>query len=171
MSWKTRSRVVYAYMAYWSPTRRESRSPTFPWGEHSLSLIRTLQDEVCWHAQCWVDNAMYSPFDRVRPAIAGGERGLCLIAMVPPHWRAYRARATPAASAWAVILFLYAVTSPSNCSTWPPSQTHRLVHTFCSIVTSWDTIKTPPWKFFNASERASIASMSRWLDGSSRTRM
>ena len=38
--------------------------------------------------------------------------------------------------ACAMILFLYALTSPGKGSTLPLSQTHRLVHTFCNMVTS-----------------------------------
>ena len=43
---------------------------------------------------------------------------------------------TPASLACAVIRRLYACTEPSKCSIVPLSHTHRLVHTFCSIVTS-----------------------------------
>lgn len=36
---------------------------------------------------------------------------------------------------------------------------------------TYETIKTPPPKFLRASAKASIASISRWLEGSSRTKM
>lgn len=43
---------------------------------------------------------------------------------------------TPASLACAVMRRLYACTEPSKCSIVPLSHTHKLVHTFCSIVTS-----------------------------------
>ena len=51
------------------------------------------------------------------------------------------------------------------------SQTQRLRQTFCNMVTSWETITTPPSKFCSACDSASIPSISRWLEGSSRIKM
>jgi|SRR5690242_16855666 len=59
---------------------------------------------------------------------------LCLVQAFSIHAQCFAT--TPASLACAVIRRLYACTEPSKCSIVPLSHTHKLLHTFCSIVTS-----------------------------------
>mmetsp|Transcript_73555 Transcript_73555/g.202047 ORF Transcript_73555/g.202047 Transcript_73555/m.202047 type:complete len:277 (-) Transcript_73555:634-1464(-) len=108
-------------------------------------------------------------------SLAWPRRGRLLAAYLAPLTVPFTTRPLVAYSFWS--LFLYS--SYDACHTWtvpgaplvPLLTTHSSSATISMRRSSWETNTTPPSKWLRAIARASIVSRSRWLVGSSSSKM